>query len=213
MTLAWIGLFGVILSIPLEVPAARLPQASQNQNSIPAATQDQQSSTPQTQTPEQNRVNSAAPAQATSNAKPQASKKKQKKASSAKSNCLPDSPKSPSGQKTTSATGSSGSADCPPKKTIVSHGGTSEPSIQLAGGDQASQQKDSTNQILQSTEENLKKITGKQLTPDQQNMADQARQFITQSKSAEATGDLDRAHNLAWKAQVLAQELVKPPEQ
>jgi hypothetical protein len=94
---------------------------------------------------------------------------------------------------------------------IVRQGGTAEPSIQLAGGAaSASQQRDTANQMLGTTEANLKKIAGRQLTSDQQNMVNQIRQFMEQSKAAVGDGDLERARTLAWKAQVLSEELVKP---
>jgi hypothetical protein len=64
--------------------------------------------------------------------------------------------------------------------------------------------------MLGSTEENLKKIAGRQLSSDQQDMVNQIRQFMEQSKAAVEDGDLDRARTLAWKAQVLSEELVKP---
>jgi len=64
--------------------------------------------------------------------------------------------------------------------------------------------------MLGTTEANLKKIAGRQLTPDQENMVNQIRQFMEQSKAAAGDGDLDRARTLAWKAQVLSEELVKP---
>lgn len=106
--------------------------------------------------------------------------------------------------------------NCPPPKVIVRQGGTSEPSIQLGGGsgggDQAAQQKNSANQLLGSTTENLKKIEGRQLTADQQDMVNQIKQFTEQSKSARDAGDLERARTLAWKAQRLSEELVKPPQ-
>ena len=59
---------------------------------------------------------------------------------------------------------------CPPPKTIVRHGGSAEPSIQLGGGPnnaQASHQRDAANQLLGSTEANLKKIAGQQLSSNQ----------------------------------------------
>jgi len=96
---------------------------------------------------------------------------------------------------------------------IVRQGGTSEPSIQLAGGPapgQTSTQRDTANQMLDATEANLKKIAGKPLTSNQQEMVNQTRQFIQQSKAAVEAGDLERARTLAWKAQVLSEELVKP---
>jgi|SRR5579859_49695 len=103
--------------------------------------------------------------------------------------------------------------DCPPPKRIVRHGGTSEPSIQLAGGpndSQAVHQRDVVNQLLGVTENNLKKIAGKQLNSTQQDTLSQARAFVQQSKSAIADGDLDRARTLAWKAETLSEDLIKP---
>ncbi len=92
-------------------------------------------------------------------------------------------------------------------------GGTAEPSIQLAGGtggDQASHQKDTANQMLDTTEANLKKVDERQLSTDQQDMIKQIHQFVDQSKAAVDAGDLERARTLAWKAQLLSEELVKP---
>jgi hypothetical protein len=102
---------------------------------------------------------------------------------------------------------------CPPRKVIVPQGGTSEPSTQLAGGthaDQTSQERDTANQMLGTTRANLKKIVGRQLTANQQDMVNQIHQFMDQSKAAVDAGDLDRARTLAWKAQLLSEELVKP---
>lgn len=102
---------------------------------------------------------------------------------------------------------------CPPSKIIVRQGGTSEPSIQLEGGavgDQAASQRDKANQMLGATEANLKKLVGLQLTQNQQDMVSQVRQFMQQSRTAVAAGDLERARTLAWKAELLSEELVKP---
>jgi hypothetical protein len=109
---------------------------------------------------------------------------------------------------------SNASTNCPPVKVIVKQGGTSSSGIELAGGttgNQASNQRDA-NQMLGTTESNLKKIAGQQLSSDQQDMVKQIRQFMEQSKAAVADGDLDRARTLAWKAQVLSEELVKPAQ-
>ena len=92
-------------------------------------------------------------------------------------------------------------------------GGAAEPSIQLAGGPatgQSSQQKDAATQLLGSTEENLKKISGRQLSADQQETVTQIQQFIQQSKTAAANGDSERARTLAWKAELLSEDLVNP---
>ena len=102
--------------------------------------------------------------------------------------------------------------NCPPEKIIVRQGGTAEPSIQLAGGDQASQKRDAANRMLESTEVNLKKISGQQLTAAQQDTVSQIRQFVDQSKAALSAGDLERGRTLAWKAQLLSEDLVNPPK-
>jgi hypothetical protein len=95
----------------------------------------------------------------------------------------------------------------------VRHGSTSGPNIELVGGpagDQAIQQRDTANRMLAGTELNLKKITGRKLTANQQDMLSQVRQFVQQAKAATAAGDFDRARTLAWKAQLLSEELVNP---
>jgi hypothetical protein len=64
--------------------------------------------------------------------------------------------------------------------------------------------------MLAATEANLKKIAGQQLSSNQKEMVTQIRQFMEQSKAAVGDGDPDRARTLAWKAQLLSEELVKP---
>ena len=100
--------------------------------------------------------------------------------------------------------------NCPPEKIVVQHGGTNESSIQLAGGDQETQKRNETNQMLGSTDANLKKISAIQLSADQQDTVSQIKQFVAESKTALAAGDLERSHTLAWKAQLLSEDLVKP---
>jgi hypothetical protein len=103
--------------------------------------------------------------------------------------------------------------NCPPPKIVVRQGGAAEPSIQLAGGPatgQASEQKNAAIQLLGTTEENLKKISGRQLSADQQETVTQIHQFMQQSKAAVANGDSERARNLAWKAELLSEDLVNP---
>ncbi len=75
-----------------------------------------------------------------------------------------------------------------------------------ATSEQASQQQ----QLTAATEENLKKIAGRPLNPSQQEMVNQIKTFMGQSKRAVAAGDLERGRNLAIKAHLLSEELVKP---
>jgi hypothetical protein len=94
----------------------------------------------------------------------------------------------------------------------VRQGGTSEPSIQLEGGtdDEAAYQKNYANQILATTQHNLNQLAGRQLNENQKSMLNQVHDFMQQAKKAVTGGDLDRARTLAWKAQLLSQELIKP---
>jgi hypothetical protein len=102
--------------------------------------------------------------------------------------------------------------NCPPEKTIVRQGGITEQSIQLAGGstgDQA-QKRDATNQMIAATEQNLYKLTGRQLSNAERDSVIQIRQFVDQSKSALTAGNLERAQTLAWKAKLLSEDLIDP---
>ncbi|MGA8216555.1 MAG: hypothetical protein WB799_23410 [Candidatus Sulfotelmatobacter sp.] len=105
------------------------------------------------------------------------------------------------------------SKPCPPPKKVIRNGGSNEPTVELTGGataEQASDKRSLTEQLAAATEENLKKTAGRQLNPSQQEMVSQIKQFMEQSKAAIATGDLERGHNLALKAHLLSDELVKP---
>jgi hypothetical protein len=85
--------------------------------------------------------------------------------------------------------------------------------VQLKGdatAEQASQERSTTGQLTAATEENLKKIAGHQLSSSQQDTVNQIRDFLEQSRKAIAAGDLERSHNLAMKARLLSDELVKP---
>jgi hypothetical protein len=102
---------------------------------------------------------------------------------------------------------------CPPAKKVVTNGGSDAPTIELTHNtseQQASQQRFTTDQLRTATEENLKKIEGRQLNTSQQDMVSQIKQFMDQSKSAVADGDLERGRSLAMKAQLLSEELTKP---
>lgn len=91
-------------------------------------------------------------------------------------------------------------------------GSTPDSSIELVGGaagPAASDERNNSIQMLETTEANLKKMDGLQLDSSQQDMVKQVRQFMDQSKAANSAGDLDQARTLAWKAQLLSEELLK----
>lgn len=107
---------------------------------------------------------------------------------------------------------SSEKANSGPKARVVRRGSTTEPAIQFAPGlttGQAAAQRQSTNQLLASAKANLNKISSQQLSPSQQESVNQIRKYMEQAKTADASGDLQRAHNLAFKARLLSDELAR----
>jgi hypothetical protein len=100
-----------------------------------------------------------------------------------------------------------------PTKTVVPNGGANDATVDLSAGvspQQASHQKESTNQLLATSDANLKKIAGRELSPSQQDTVTQINSYIRQAKDAEKVGDVQRAHNLAVKASLLSADLVGP---
>lgn len=75
-------------------------------------------------------------------------------------------------------------------------------------GQQLVQQKQTTTELLDSTEKNLKGLT-RNLSHDEKTMVKQIETYITQSRNATKDGDFERAYNLALKAHLLADALVK----
>jgi hypothetical protein len=97
-------------------------------------------------------------------------------------------------------------------KRVVRNGSTSEPVIQLSPGlseNEASSQRQNTTQLLATADTNLQKMSGRQLNTTQQDVVSQIRKYIEQAKEAETAGDLQRAHNLALKARLLSDDLVR----
>jgi len=102
---------------------------------------------------------------------------------------------------------------CQPPIVVIKNGGSKEPTVQLKGdatAEQASQERSTTEQLTAATQENLKKIAERQLSSSQQDVVNQIKDFLEQSKKAIAAGDLDRGRNLAMKARLLSDELLKP---
>ena len=99
-----------------------------------------------------------------------------------------------------------------PRRRVVKDGGADETEVQISEGlpnDLAAHQRASTNTLLSSTEDNLKRISNRHLTADQQGTVDQIRLYMQQSRDAIQKSDVDRAHTLALKAHLLSDSLVK----
>ncbi|MGE0405747.1 MAG: hypothetical protein AB7O65_05560 [Candidatus Korobacteraceae bacterium] len=70
------------------------------------------------------------------------------------------------------------------------------------------QRRSTTVQLLEASELNLKNLT-RSLSSDEQAVLQNIRTYIRQSRSATEMGDIERAYNLALKAHLLSDELVK----
>ncbi len=102
-------------------------------------------------------------------------------------------------------------AEKEPSKTVVTEGGTQPATPQLSASmshDQAIHQKLNTNQLLEATDYNLKSIS-RALSADEQAMLQHIRSYMQQSRDAAKDGDTERAYNLALKAHLLSDELIK----
>ena len=74
---------------------------------------------------------------------------------------------------------------------------------------EANRDRQSTSQMLDTTEGQVKKLEGQSLSADQHSVLLQIKAYITQSRKAITDGDYERASNLAKKAQLLTEELIK----
>jgi len=73
---------------------------------------------------------------------------------------------------------------------------------------QVSQQKQTTVQLLDETEKTLSGLN-RSLSHDDEEIVNQIRSYIGQSRNATKDGDFERAYNLATKAHLLSAALVK----
>ncbi len=97
-----------------------------------------------------------------------------------------------------------------PSRTVV-EGGSVPSNGQLSAtmpNDSAVHQKFTTAQLLEATDYNLKNIS-RPLNADEQAMVQHIRNYMAQSRQATQDGDTERAYNLALKAHLLSDELVK----
>ncbi len=99
-----------------------------------------------------------------------------------------------------------------PRKVIVHQGGATDAPTQMAPvapEEKAEAQRAKSDSLLSATEANLKKLSGRKLTDDEQSLVNQIRQFIVQSRAALDAGDLAQGYNLASKANILSEEFNK----
>lgn len=196
-------------SVPF-VPAIALWQSTQSQENQPSSSAPHDSSTQtpakQQKVPDQSSAPSTAPASpCPENSQP---------GSTANADCKP----AESGTKAKkhhrthkTAAPATTPAETGPPTRIVPDGGTDDPVVDLSprrNPQQASQQSESTKQLLAASDANLNKISGRSLTANQQDIVKQINSYTEQAKKALNNGDVQRAYNLALKANLLSAELV-----
>jgi len=99
-----------------------------------------------------------------------------------------------------------------PHKIVVREGGASEPAAQIAPGmtlAETIRQRHNAEQLLGSTDDKLKRLTGRPLDAKQQEAVAQIRSYMDGARSALKEGDVRRANTLAQKAHLLSEDLVK----
>jgi hypothetical protein len=106
---------------------------------------------------------------------------------------------------------SNSAANNTPRKKVISNGSTTEPDLEIAPNDTAKRPTgaQNTNNFLANAGANLKKLSGRQLSSDQQATVTQIKNYMAQSKQASEEGDAQRAYNLAHKANLLSTELLR----
>jgi hypothetical protein len=99
-----------------------------------------------------------------------------------------------------------------PEKHVIRNGSATDPATQISPSlppQQTTTQLQNTTALLTTTDENLKSIAGTQLNASQEDMVKQIHTYVEQARVAAGAGDVERANNLATKAQLLSAELVK----
>jgi hypothetical protein len=99
-----------------------------------------------------------------------------------------------------------------PAKVVVPDGSTTDPKVQFSSGRNptpAPNQVQGVNQLMDATESNLKQISTRSLNATQQDTVKQIRTYMDQARKAMDSGDAERARNLAVKAHLLSDDLVK----
>jgi len=119
------------------------------------------------------------------------------------------------GKRAAMETGQASSLSVPegtPRKTVVRQGGVDEPKAQIVTGmtpEEASRQRQRAEQSLTTTVETLERIDPQVLSAQQQETVSQIHNYMEGARSALKEGDISRAHTLAMKAALLAEDLAK----
>lgn len=96
---------------------------------------------------------------------------------------------------------------------MIHNGGTSDPMVAISPTQtqqQASQELSTTNQLLANADDNLKQVTRRHLSTDEEDTVKQIQVYMEQARTAIKNGEAQRAYNLANKANLLSADLAGP---
>ena len=98
-----------------------------------------------------------------------------------------------------------------PAKTVVRNGSAADPTVDLspAPSPQEASRLETYNRLVTTTDANLQKLSGRQLSPAEEDTVKQIKSYMEQAKGAAKDGDVQRAYNLAVKANLLSAELAE----
>jgi hypothetical protein len=102
--------------------------------------------------------------------------------------------------------------DGSPKKVVIREGGLDEPTAQIVTGmppAEAARDRSAAELLLSTTEETLQEIAPRDLDTHQQETVSQIHNYMGVARSALREGDIPRAHTLAEKAALLADDIAK----
>jgi hypothetical protein len=85
---------------------------------------------------------------------------------------------------------------------------SSSPQLTIGSPEQLQRDRQETVQYLNNARTDLKALEGKRLSNEQTSTVAQANEYVREAQSALDQGDVLKAHNLAWKASLLAGALV-----
>lgn len=121
-------------------------------------------------------------------------------------------PEPPPAKKLRAAKPPAASTNGAPKKIVVREGGADEPMAQIVTGmspAEAERERREAELLLSTTAEKLKEIAPRQFNDEQQQTISQIHNYMEVSRSALKEGDIPRAHTLAIKAGLLADDLAR----
>ena len=99
-----------------------------------------------------------------------------------------------------------------PRKIVVRQGGVDEPLARIVTGmtpDEAARKRNEAELLLSTTAETLKEIAPRPLAARQEETVSQIHNYMEGARAALREGDIPRAHTLAQKASLLADDLLK----